>query len=243
MTLNIKGKVVKVYDSIEDLPLENFKMYNRYLLIDSGIGADFEDVDRHIDRLINFVVNDKDAAIQEVQNLRQNLYFIQQNINPKMMAFACLVYEIDGKQIADLSDDGIKHTVALMGDIKKGLLYGLIEKIKKKVESELNTLFPSQFDSSRIKSAYDKVKREAVSMLESIINDETSQSGMEQLAFELNKPMPFPEAEIRYLKNFEATIAALEKSGVRTKGMTVMRYFTILELFEKEAKEAKTKKK
>lgn len=244
MIVNVKGKVVKIYDSIEDMPIENFKAYNRFLLIDSGIGSDFEDVDKHIERVAAFMATDKEAAVQELQNLRQNLYYIQQNINPKLMAFAALVYEIDGKNISDLSDDGIKNTVAMMGDIKKGLLYRIVETIKKKVESELNTLFPKFFDSARIKEAYDKVKREAFALLDSIITDDTSQSsGMDALAFELTKPQAFPEAEISYLKSFETSIASLQRKGVYTKGMTVLRFYSIMELVEREAKELDKKKR
>lgn len=244
MTINVNGKTVKIYDSIEDMPIENFKAYNRFLLIDSGIGSDFDDVDKHIERIVKFIATDREAAIQELQNLRQNLYYIQQTINPKLMAFAALVYEIDGKKISDLSDDGIKNTVAIMGDIKKGLLYRIVETIKKKVESELNTLFPKFFDSARIKEAYDKVKREAFILLDSIITDDTSQSSrLDELAFELAKPQAFPEAEISYLKSFETSIAALQKKGIHTKDLTVLRFYTIMELVEKEAKELDKKKR
>ena len=48
------GKVnkhtVEIYDSIDELPIQRFQKYNKFLLIDSGVGSDLQDVLNHIDR-------------------------------------------------------------------------------------------------------------------------------------------------------------------------------------------------
>jgi len=40
--LIVNKKVVRVYDSIDEMPIVNFQKYNKYLLIDSGIGLQMQ---------------------------------------------------------------------------------------------------------------------------------------------------------------------------------------------------------
>ena len=73
--LIVNKKVVRVYDSIDEMPIVNFQKYNKYLLIDSGIGSDADDIDAHITRVAKFIKsNNAKKALQELQNMRQNIY-------------------------------------------------------------------------------------------------------------------------------------------------------------------------
>ena len=45
--LKLAGHKVRLYDSIEELPICRFHAYNRMLLIDAGIGSDINDFDAH----------------------------------------------------------------------------------------------------------------------------------------------------------------------------------------------------
>ena len=47
-TLNVGAMVIKMYDSIEDLPILRYHKFNKCLLVDAGIGADIGSVDRHL---------------------------------------------------------------------------------------------------------------------------------------------------------------------------------------------------
>ena len=69
---------IKLYDSIDDMPIINFQKYNKFLLIDSGVGSDLEDIDLHITKIANYIQNDRSLAIQELQNMRQAMYFVNQ---------------------------------------------------------------------------------------------------------------------------------------------------------------------
>ena len=48
----INNHIVILYDSIDELPIIRFHKYNKYMLIDSGIGSDLNDINVHIDRAI-----------------------------------------------------------------------------------------------------------------------------------------------------------------------------------------------
>ena len=69
------NRTIEVYDSIEELPIVNFQKYNKYLLIDSGIGSDVDSIDEHIVKIAKLIKKeDSQKAMQELLNMRQNLY-------------------------------------------------------------------------------------------------------------------------------------------------------------------------
>ena len=128
----INKKKLKIYDSIDELPIIRFHKYNKYYLIDTCLGSDISDIDYHIRRSIGYINTNKDLAVTELENLRRALHLINQTINAKHMAYAVLVAEIDGEKRDDLSDEGIKKTLEMLNDIPKGWIDRLIESVKKK---------------------------------------------------------------------------------------------------------------
>ena len=120
ITDNINGHTIRFYDSIDDMPIINFQKYNKYMLIDSGIGSDLEDINMHIVRVSKYIELDKQKALQELENMRQALMFICNSITPKYLAFVCLISEIDGEKLTDLSDDNISSILKKLSFVKKG---------------------------------------------------------------------------------------------------------------------------
>lgn len=134
-TIKVKGKTVRYYDSIEELPVQRFHKFNKYLLIDSGIGSDLNDIDNHIYKILAFInAKDTESAKREVLNLRQNLYFVSQEINLRHASFMVLIESIDGKPNNDLSEEGIQRTLKLFENEKRGFLESLIDGVKKKLK-------------------------------------------------------------------------------------------------------------
>lgn len=136
--LIVNKKVVRVYDSIDEMPIVNFQKYNKYLLIDSGIGSDADDIDAHITRVAKFIKsNNAKKALQELQNMRQNMYMVNSEISPRYLAFAALIYSVDGKEVNDLSDDGLKKLLQDLKDIKHSKVIDFLLWLKKK-KSQVN---------------------------------------------------------------------------------------------------------
>ena len=118
-TINVRGKIIKLYDSIDDMPIVNFQKYNKYVLLDTGLGSDIDSIDEHIVKLAKHIKSSNAAkAMQELQNLRQNMHMVVCEISPKYMAFAALIHSIDGECITDLSDDNLKYILDKIRDIK-----------------------------------------------------------------------------------------------------------------------------
>ena len=132
--LRINDKNVKVYDSIDEMPIVNFQKYNKYLLIDSGIGSDVDDIDSHIVKIAKYInANDHKKALAELQNMRQNIYMVNCEISPKYLAFAALIHSVDGKEVTDLSDDGLKKLLSDIKEVKHSAVVEFLMKLKKKL--------------------------------------------------------------------------------------------------------------
>lgn len=133
-TINTGKHIIKVYDSVDELPITNYQRYNKFLLIDAGIGSSVDDFDSHIIKLAKLIGNnDREKAVLELQNMRQNLYLINTNLSPKHMAFAALVYEIDGKKVEIISDDDCKDILETIKEAPHSLLVKMLNSIKKKL--------------------------------------------------------------------------------------------------------------
>ena len=97
-TVKIGERTVEIYDAIDELPMLRFHKYNKMLLVDAGIGSDLQDFDTHIEKAIRYARSKTpELAAIELDNMRQNVYFIQTGISPKHLAFAVLVKSIDGE--------------------------------------------------------------------------------------------------------------------------------------------------
>lgn len=132
--LRINDKIILVYDSIDEMPIINFQKYNKFLLIDSGIGSDVDDIDAHIIKVAKYVkAGDEKKALAELQNMRQNIYMVNSEISPKYLAFAALIHSVDGKEVTDLSDDGLKTLLQGIKEIKHSVVVDFLSWLKKKL--------------------------------------------------------------------------------------------------------------
>lgn len=142
ITKEIGQHKVKMYDSIEDLPITRFHKYNKYLLIDSGVGSDIADVQAHIEKAIRFINSTPEYAICELQNMQQAIHLISNEVNVNHMAFAVLIDEIDGVKVTDISDSGLMDVLNKIGDTPTNWLNKEFESIKKKNRVGAECLLP-----------------------------------------------------------------------------------------------------
>lgn len=251
-SLLINKKFVRVYDSIDEMPIVNFQKYNKYLLIDSGIGSDADDIDAHIVKIAKFIkANNNKKALQELQNMRQNMYMVNNEISPKYLAFAALIHSIDGKEVNDLSDDGLKKLLQDLKDIKHSKIIDFLLWLKKKVTSELETYFPGDFVNPKEKEAYDKLKNRTLLVLDSIINDTDNTEQIElidTMMLNMHTPKVFigsESVEVKYDKQFESTCLLIaQKTNMDARKMTVLQFYNAIDNIKAQAEaEAKSLKK
>lgn len=248
-TVDIKGKKVELYDAIEDLPIMRFHKYNKMLLVDAGIGSDLADFDKHIEKAIRYAHSKTpQLAAVELENMRQNVYFIQSEISPRYLAFAVLVKSIDGNPCNDLSDDVLQKIVDLFADVPNAELTAHLEAVKKKIDEELRLYFPRLFDDAALKEYFDQLKERTVILLRTIIAGEATEADakrIDEITAELItyfNPQSFSGAdsvEIRYDKQFENMCLILSQNlHVDPKRFTVLEYYNAFEYVKEQARKA-----
>ena len=245
--VTIKGHTIKLYDSIDELPIVNFQKYNKCILIDSGLGSDIDSVDSHIVNIAKFINSDnKKQALLELQNMRQNLYMIVSNVSPKNLAFAALIHSIDGEEQKDLSDTHLQELIDIINESEQSVLSSILLGLKKKLSTELEIYFPSEFDSAKEKEAYSKLKMKLILQLQEIAENTEKASEIAEIdkfLFSLHKPKNFTgkeSEEVKYDKQFESACMIIsQKTGMNAKSMTVLEFYNTLSNLQKQAEAEK----
>lgn len=251
--ITLNGITLEIYDSIEEMPVVNFQKYNKYVLIDSGLGSDIDDIDTHLVNLAKLIKTDLKKASQELQNMRQNMYMVVNEISPKYMAFAALIHSVDGKELTDLSDDNLKRIISKLDKAKHSTIIDLLLWVKKKVFTELETYFPQDFGANaKEKEVFDKLKQRVIYKLQGIIEetDEYAEliAEIDNYLFSLHKPQNFigsESAEVKYDRQFETSCMLIsQKTNMNAKKMTVLEFYSTMSNLQKQAEaEAKAYKK
>ena len=242
---------VRLYDSIDDLPMVRFHRYNRMILVDAGIGSDISDFDSHVERVVRYIrKNDLDSAAKEMDNLRQNVYMIMSCQDVRDLSFACLVASIDGEAQDDLSPDGLRKVTELLGGAKRREITEAYASVKKKIDDELSLYFPRLFDDVATREYYDILKRLTVTLLAQVADGDSEErrAQAEQLRERLvlfHKPKVFTGhdgLEVRHDKEFETMCLAITKeTGRDAKRMTVLEYYNAYEYLREKARKEQNK--
>ena len=246
--LKIGKHRLKMYDSIEELPIVRHHKFSKLMLIDANVGSDISDFDAHLERVFRYIrANKPDMAEKELMVLRQNVFFIQTEVSPKHLAFAALIHTLDGQQNEDLTDEAF---VAKLSDVTVGEMNSAIEESKKKLDSELQVYFPQLFDSAPVKGYYDKLKRRAFLIIKKLTEELTpdEEKELDSLTTDLiifSEPQSFsgPDSfEVQQDKQFEnACLAISQSTNVNPKKFTVLEYYNAL-FFIKEQNKAQSKR-
>lgn len=243
----VNNHVVKLYDSVDEMPIVNYQKYNKYLLIDSNIGSTLDDYNRHVSKALMYINQGKlEQLRQELINQRQLMIMINQEVSPKYLAFAALIAEFDGTPVTDLSDDNLKSLLAQLQKAKTSLLDKLLQKVKKKLNTELSLYFPALFTSAKEKEAYARLKERTILELEGIAEDKDNTDKISEIDtyfLGLAKPLSFlgsESAEIKHDKSFENMCILIQfKLQLKAKSLTVLEYFNAVENLNQMAKENK----
>jgi hypothetical protein len=123
------------YENLDDLPIKNYNLLQKYALIDLGIGSDLSDVVRHHVRFNQLLeVKDYDSLYIENENLMINYNFLLSSKNIKGYVLASLLKEVDGVKV-HVTDDTIESYVDMLeaSTITFGELESYTTDLKKKL--------------------------------------------------------------------------------------------------------------
>jgi len=242
---------VEMYDAIDELPIVRFHKYQKLLLVDAGVGSDIAGFDQKLEKAKRFIASEKpEQAIQELENLRQGVFMIQNETSPKHKSFAALVTKVDGKEFG-ITDAELDEITAILNDVPVGELTDQLDSVKKKIDTELMLYFPRLFNDADVKEYYDLLKKRTLEVLKGIVEGlkEPMQSeAVEKLTTMLitySNPKMFsgPESvEIQFDRQFENLCLVLsEQLHVKPKEYSVMEFYNAFDFVQERANEAQRK--
>lgn len=241
----VAGHKLVFYDSVEDLPIVQFHRYSKFLLVESGVGDNINDIDRHITKIFNFF-GDRKKMQQELLNLRQCLYVIatEQDIHNK--ATLCLVRSVDGKVWEDFSDSGLDELYKLVNKASVKELDTIAAQVREAIDENLIQYFPKVFEDSTQKNYTDLLRKRALLQVTSIVNGEDNESEIkqvEQSIYRMQNPKGYmgqDSEEVRFDKQFEDMCLLMAKEfGGGIKKYTTMEFYTAFERLTRQYNEAK----
>lgn len=131
-TLKFGKHKIEVYEGSRDLPMVRYRKFNLYLLRDSVIGSDIDQVIKTLGRLDNYLKSEQlDEARVERANLQQALFNTLNEVNFTQMAFVCLIHSINGLKVEDLTETGIAKIVSQLDGMQLPQRF-IMEMVEKK---------------------------------------------------------------------------------------------------------------
>lgn len=254
VTVKIGGHKVRMYDAIDELPIARFHRYQRSLLVDAGVGSDISAFDQRIERARRFLMaGDNEKASRELDNLRQSVFLIQNEVDTKLLSFAALVAEIDGVACEDLSDEGLAKIRGMLEDAPVGEMTARLEAVKKKIDDELQLYFPKVFNDANVKEYYDILRKRSLAILRAIMMDEERPGATDEVnklttaLITYSKPQMFtgPEGvEVQFDRQFEDLCLVLsEQVHVSSKNLTVLEFYNAFDFVRERARQAEKGRK
>ena len=113
----LKKHTVRLYDNIEQMPIERFNKVNKYWMLDDNIGSSISDFDKAHYAKFMLLLDNKEKMAKELENFRILVYNIMNEVNVSHYSFACMVHSIDGVEKNDLSENGLKVVLKELSDL------------------------------------------------------------------------------------------------------------------------------
>ena len=134
----LKKTTLKMYDDIDQLPVERFNKANKYWMLHDNIGSSIADFDANHFNKLALLAGDKAKCIAEMNNFRILVFNIMNEINVEHLSFACLVYSINDKEQTDLSENALRNILTELSE--RGLTQELLKKKLTKSEKKFTLI-------------------------------------------------------------------------------------------------------
>lgn len=246
-TVKIGNHTIEQYESIEELPMARYQKFNKYLLIDAGLGSDVDKFSEHANRVAAYIRNNNSsAALLELRNMTQCVSLVMSEMSPAFLAFVSLVKSVDSKEVTDLSEEGIVALAKELSDLPVRSVFERLAELKKKLETELTIYFPRLFSTSDEKEYYMLLRRRALLLAEQLSKKDLSykEDELQQLEDQIatyNPPMDFTgssSVEVKSDKQYQdGCIIIASQTNLDPASLSVLSYYNALEYIQEKQKE------
>jgi hypothetical protein len=242
-TIEHNNHKLQIYRTAEELPIKRYARFQRYCIMDSGIGSDLISVGGHFSKLFELLTYElSKEALQEAKNMYYNFHLLFEEIPLRGLAFVCLIHSIDDELVTDISEDNLKAVLNRLDEygFTAQVVNEQIDEVKKKVHSDLKRYAPSFFNSEDSIDFYSKIKDKITAFeIYFFKNDESKLFEVNRYFAEYTKPQNFDSdseenAMVRVDTTFSNLCAVLEGNGVANAAeLSTLQFYLRLEYFKK----------
>lgn len=130
------GHTVKLYSSTAEMPMRVKNEFNKYLIIDAGIGGNMQDVNAHFSKLFLYLSNQSiEDATEECKNLYYSIHNNLNGFNPTYFSFAVLIHKMDDSLCDTYSEEELNDRIETLS--KWGVTDGMVEEVLSEVKKKL----------------------------------------------------------------------------------------------------------
>lgn len=240
ITLGSKHKV-KIYDSIDEMTVARYHRWNQMMVLNEGIGLTPEGLNGRLANVSRLIDAERaDAAKVELHNIAVALSVARAGADMQTRALAATVAEIDGEPTDDLTNDGLDKTVARLQEIiTKGERDGILDAVKKKIDSELSFYYPDVASGESEQTAL--MRNIADALLEEVqtgCDNSELIARLRKMIVEVMDVVDYANYERESDVAFEQMCLSIrETMHTDTKGLTVMEYYAARKSLDERAKE------
>jgi hypothetical protein len=122
---------MELYKDIETMPITVFMKFQKYVLIENGVGTNVQDFSKRLAKLYEYTVNNKPKfAMEEIANLQTLFYnVVEKEQDAKLYALSYLVKGNEQK-----SEDEVKEFIEKnLKKLTTKYIYELYFELKKKL--------------------------------------------------------------------------------------------------------------
>ena len=248
---NIGRLRLKVYGGIDELPSERYNKFNIYCLLRAGIGNDAESIATHIQDLATTIgKNDTERAMVQLNNYYHALNMILNHEDTQSMAFACLVHSINGVEITDISEEGLRWIVSRIARAEKRVQAAqLFDLLKKKIEDEIEEYFPERVNESRISMYYNYLNKYNRLKYKKLLGEDVEKeiTKVEEEFYLRSKPVSYGGTGgllLKLEKDYETNCLLLQQNGAHNPEKTpILKFYQLIELIHKQKDNGKHKER
>ena len=249
MVLRINNHTVETYESLSEMPMVNFHLFNKYIVLNSEIGWDLDAIRGHIEKVMRFVHQGaKDKAALELTNTLQSLTFAIENVGTDSMAFVCLCREIDGRNVILKDDESVKRWQERLSAWRftMGVIWETVSALKKKFEAELSVYFPGVLDSAAEKEYYSRLLQKTRLQLNAVAYEQDYSKEIEEIdnyLLDMYRPKAFhgPQGvEVNFFRSFQDNCVLInQNTNLDADRLTVIEFLQTLDYLKRQFKKIK----
>jgi len=134
------GHTVRYYTDFDEFPAERRAALTRYSIEASELDTTVQGLGERIGSIMQYYRDGRNGDGETaLQNLFYSIQSAKEGYAPDALTFGCLLHDVDGVAVTDLSDTGLKQVIDKLA-VSVGEMSRIVESVKKNSTSAVSSI-------------------------------------------------------------------------------------------------------